>query len=78
MKFKLDENFGYRTQKLFREANHDVSTVLNENLHGCKLVSTIFLFFPAKRSLIKCSGQAGTGMLKYFLLFIIFNCGLPR
>ena len=27
MKFKLDENFGTRTQQLFREAGHNVQTV---------------------------------------------------
>jgi hypothetical protein len=27
MKFKLDENFGTRTQELFRAAGHDVQTV---------------------------------------------------
>jgi len=27
MKFKLDENFGTRTQKIFRLAGHDIHTV---------------------------------------------------
>lgn len=35
MKFKLDENFGTRTQELFRLAGHDVQTVLDQNLQGC-------------------------------------------
>ncbi len=34
MKFKLDENFGKRTQQLFRTAGHDVQTVHEEGLHG--------------------------------------------
>ncbi|MEK7274458.1 MAG: DUF5615 family PIN-like protein [Candidatus Desantisbacteria bacterium] len=35
MKFKLDENFGTRTQQLFREAGHNVQTVHDQRLHGC-------------------------------------------
>ncbi|HCL81137.1 MAG: hypothetical protein A2077_07180 [Nitrospirae bacterium GWC2_46_6] len=34
MKFKLDENFGTRTQHLFRAAGHDVQTVRDERLEG--------------------------------------------
>ena len=34
MKFKLDENFGTRTQQLFRIAGHDVQTVRDEGLQG--------------------------------------------
>lgn len=34
MKFKLDENFGTRTQQLFRAAGHDVQTVRDEGLQG--------------------------------------------
>lgn len=34
MKFKLDENFGTRTQQLFRAAGHDVQTVREEGLQG--------------------------------------------
>ena len=32
MKFKLDENFGTRTQQLFKQRGYDVHTVLDENL----------------------------------------------
>jgi predicted nuclease of predicted toxin-antitoxin system len=32
MKFKLDENFGTRTQQIFQQRGHDVHTVLGENL----------------------------------------------
>lgn len=34
MKFKLDENFGTRTQQIFRDAGHDVETVREESLQG--------------------------------------------
>ncbi|MBA3473137.1 MAG: DUF5615 family PIN-like protein [Rubrobacter sp.] len=32
MRFKLDENLGRRSANLFREANHDVSTVWDQGL----------------------------------------------
>jgi predicted nuclease of predicted toxin-antitoxin system len=35
MKFKLDENFGTRTQRLFHAAGHDVETVYGEGISGC-------------------------------------------
>lgn len=35
MKFKLDENFGTRTQQLFEHAGHDVKTVREQSLQGC-------------------------------------------
>lgn len=35
MKFKLDENFGTRTQQLFLASGHDVSTVGSQELCGC-------------------------------------------
>jgi predicted nuclease of predicted toxin-antitoxin system len=34
VKFKLDENFGTRTQHLFRSAGHDIATVSSQNLCG--------------------------------------------
>lgn len=34
MKFKLDENFGTRTQEIFRQAGHDVHSVVQEALQG--------------------------------------------
>lgn len=34
MRFKLDENFGTRTQKLFRQAGHEVKTVRDQSLQG--------------------------------------------
>lgn len=35
MTFKLDENFGSRTQGLFRAAGHEIRTVREQRLHGC-------------------------------------------
>jgi len=35
VKFKLDENFGTRTQRLFHAAGHEVQTVREEGLQGC-------------------------------------------
>ena len=35
MHFKLDENLGTRTQKLFADAGHQVETILSEGLQGC-------------------------------------------
>jgi len=35
MKFKLDENFGTRTQQLFQAAGHEVQTVRDQGLQWC-------------------------------------------
>lgn len=35
MKFRLDENFGTRTQQLFLAAGHDVQTIRDQRLQGC-------------------------------------------
>ena len=35
MNFKLDENFGNRTQHLFKAMGHDVQTVSSQTLSGC-------------------------------------------
>lgn len=35
MKFKLDENFGARTQQIFRTSGYDVLTVRDQQLQGC-------------------------------------------
>jgi len=34
MKFKLDENFGTRTQQIFKDAGHEVQTVIEQKLQG--------------------------------------------
>jgi predicted nuclease of predicted toxin-antitoxin system len=34
MRFKLDENLGTRTQRIFKAAEHDVVTVRDESLEG--------------------------------------------
>ena len=34
MKFKLDENFGSRTQNIFQDAGHDVQTVWEQDMLG--------------------------------------------
>ncbi|MCL0064208.1 DUF5615 family PIN-like protein [Dehalococcoidia bacterium] len=34
MNFKLDENFGTRTQQLFRDAGYEVQTVRDQGLQG--------------------------------------------
>jgi len=34
LKFKLDENFGTRTQHAFRESGHSVETVRDQSLQG--------------------------------------------
>ena len=35
MNFKLDENFGTRTQQLFWAAGHEVQTVRSQGVEGC-------------------------------------------
>ena len=35
MRFKLDENFGTRTQQLFKAAGHEVQTVRDQHMQGC-------------------------------------------
>lgn len=35
MKFKLDENFAARTQKLFFSKGHDIQNIRDEKLQGC-------------------------------------------
>ena len=34
MRFKLDENFGTRTQHLFRNAGHEIKTIRDQGLQG--------------------------------------------
>ena len=35
MKFKLDENFGKRIQRIFHKSGHEILTVLEQKLPGC-------------------------------------------
>ena len=35
MKFKLDENFGIRTQQIFRTSGFNILTVRDQHLQGC-------------------------------------------
>lgn len=35
MNFKLDENFGSRTQQLFLTAGHEIKTIREQGLQGC-------------------------------------------
>ena len=52
MKFKLDENFGTRTQQIFRDTGHDIHTVRDEQLQGCQDVNLFKICCGLKRSLI--------------------------
>ena len=50
MKFKLDENFGTRPQRIFRDAGYDVATVREEELQG----STDLRIYEVCRSENRC------------------------
>jgi predicted nuclease of predicted toxin-antitoxin system len=52
MKFKLDENFGTRTQHLFRSTGHDVMTVRDQKLQGCSDRSLYEVCGAEKRCLV--------------------------
>jgi len=52
MKFKLDENFGFRTQELFRSAGHDVKSVLDEKIQGCSDQDLYEICCKEKRCLV--------------------------
>jgi len=52
MKFKLDENFGSRTQELFRLAGHDVKSVLDEKIQGCSDKNFYKICCKEKRCLV--------------------------
>jgi len=52
MRFKLDENFGIRTQKLFLSAGYDVKTVHEQNLHGCSDQNLYEICCAEKRCLL--------------------------
>ena len=52
MKFKLDENFGSRTQQIFEEKGHDVQTVRDENLQGASDVELYNICCLEQRCLV--------------------------
>ena len=52
MKFKLDENFGVRTQRLFESADHAVITVLDEGLQRCRDKQLFNICCNEKRCLV--------------------------
>lgn len=52
MKFKLDENFGTRTQQLFRSHGHDVMTVRDQQLQGCSDQRLYDVCHTAQRCLV--------------------------
>jgi len=52
MKFKLDENFGSRTQELFRSAGHDIKSVLDEKIQGCSDKNLYKICCKEKRCLV--------------------------
>jgi predicted nuclease of predicted toxin-antitoxin system len=52
MKFKLDENFGARTQSLFVEFGHEVHTVAQEEMSGASDVTIYDICRVENRCLI--------------------------
>jgi predicted nuclease of predicted toxin-antitoxin system len=52
MKFKLDENFGSRTQRIFHENGHDVLTVFDQGLQGTSDKNLYQVCCDEKRCLI--------------------------
>lgn len=52
MKVKLDENFGTRTQKIFRDAGHETHTVYDEQLQGCSDVKLFEICGAEHRCLV--------------------------
>jgi predicted nuclease of predicted toxin-antitoxin system len=52
MKFKLDENFGTRTQQLLHAAGHDVQTVRDQGLQGYSDQHLYEVCFTERRCLV--------------------------
>lgn len=51
MRFKLDENFGSRTQCLFREAGHDIQTVREQKLQALRGQGIVVIRAPGNPNL---------------------------
>jgi predicted nuclease of predicted toxin-antitoxin system len=52
MKFKLDENIGYRGQDLLRQAGHDVSTIVEQKLISAPDTEVIAVCQQEQRCLV--------------------------
>ena len=52
MKFKLDENIGYRGQDLLRRAGYDVATIVEQNLIGAPDTEVISVCQEEQRCLV--------------------------
>jgi predicted nuclease of predicted toxin-antitoxin system len=52
MKFKLDENFGRRTQPIFQTAGHDVQTTLDKKIQGCSDIQLYGVCCTEQRCLV--------------------------
>jgi predicted nuclease of predicted toxin-antitoxin system len=52
MKFKLDENFGTRTQQLFHAAGYDIQTVRDQGLQGYSDQHLSEIYYTEQRCLV--------------------------
>ena len=52
MNFKLDENLGTRTQRLFQDSDYEVHTVRDEGLQGCSDQSLYEIVCSESRCLV--------------------------
>ena len=52
MKFKLDENFGTRTQEIFQSYGHNVQTVRSQGMQGCTDKNLYDICSAEKRCLV--------------------------
>ena len=63
MKFKLDKNIGNRGFALFQEANHDVATVVSQDLCGTADPNLIKICHKEKRCLVTLDVEFGNPLL---------------